>query len=326
MRMEKTRDESHLACDSSPQTGLRVASRGPTNAARHAFVLGTWRAPAAGVATIAALALDFEEWLEGWDRWTGSLGGRAEQRSVLVDGDPMCLFEDASAHGTPLLLLHSLDPLTSSVEMRRLFELFRHERPVVAVDLPGFGLSSRDTQAEVAPLLLSAVEAALEDTARRFRSSVHVVAARGSCHLAWAVAAADAERVSSLTLISPTPSAAVAPAPRSATARSPAPLSRLLSKVRESERKAIATDASLRSLDRARGYPLSMPAHLIHDGQALDPRWLGALGRLPAWEVTCMPAVSGHLHTTLACSMARAMRPFLADIDEASRSAARQPP
>ena len=61
--------------------------------------------------------------------------------------------------------------------------------------------SSRDAHAEAAPLLLSAVEAALEDTARRFRSNVHVVAARGSCHLAWAVAAADADRVSSLTLI-----------------------------------------------------------------------------------------------------------------------------
>jgi pimeloyl-ACP methyl ester carboxylesterase len=288
--------------------------------------MGTWRAPAAGVATIAALALDFEEWLEGWDRWTGSHGVRAEQRSVLVEGEPMCVFEDASAHGTPLLLLHSLDPLTSSVEMRRLFELFRHERPVVALDLPGFGLSSRDARAEAAPLLLSAVEAALEDTARRFRSNVHVVAARGSCHLAWAVAAADADRVSSLTLISPTPSAAPTPPPRVVPPRAPAPLSRLLAKVRDSERKVIAMDASLRSLDRARGYPLSMPAHLVHDGQALDPRWLGALGRLPAWEVTCMPAVSGHLHTSLACSMARAMRPFLAEIDEASRSPGRERP
>lgn len=320
MRMEKTRDELHLACDRTPRTRRRASSRTLQSGRRHDFVPGTYRAPLRSVATIAALALDFEEWLEGWDRWTLSRGEQAEQRSLLVDGQPMCAFEDGTARGAPMLLLHSLDPLTSSVEMRRLFDVFRHERPVVAPDLPGFGQSSRDSKAEAAPLLLSAVEAALEETARRYRSSVHVVAARGSCHLAWAVAAADSDRVRSLTLICPTASAARSPAPSVIPAPPPS-LSRLLSKVRDSERKAaVEIDASLRALDRARGYPLSVPVHLVHDGQGLDPRWLGALGRLPAWEVTCMPVVAGLLHCSLAVSMARAMRPFLAERDEASRA------
>jgi hypothetical protein len=87
-------------------------------------------------------------------------------------------------------------------------------------------------------------------------------------------------------------------------------------RVREAWRPAAAKlDVSLGALDRARAEPLSMPAHLVHDGTALDPRWLGALGRLPAWEVTCMPSVEGMLHYEFACSTARAMRPFLADQD-----------
>ena len=45
--------------------------------------------------------------------------------------------------GAPLVLLHSINAVPSAMEMRPLFEHFRDKRPVLAPDLPGFGISDR---------------------------------------------------------------------------------------------------------------------------------------------------------------------------------------
>ena len=47
------------------------------------------------------------------------------------------------SEGTPLVLLHSINAAPSAMEMRPLFEHYRDKRPVMAPDLPGFGLSDR---------------------------------------------------------------------------------------------------------------------------------------------------------------------------------------
>src|SRR5258706_15614577 len=45
--------------------------------------------------------------------------------------------------GTPMVLLHSINAAASAFEMRPLFEYYRNQRVVYAVDLPGFAFSDR---------------------------------------------------------------------------------------------------------------------------------------------------------------------------------------
>ena len=52
-------------------------------------------------------------------------------------------YHDDSGPGRPLLLLHSINAAPSAMEIRPLFERFSGQRPVIAPDLPGFGLSDR---------------------------------------------------------------------------------------------------------------------------------------------------------------------------------------
>lgn len=55
-------------------------------------------------------------------------------------------YEDRSARGRPLVLLHSVNAAASSYEVRPMFEHFRRRRPVFALDLPGFGFSGRSNR------------------------------------------------------------------------------------------------------------------------------------------------------------------------------------
>ena len=50
-------------------------------------------------------------------------------------------YADKSGTGRPLLLIHSVNAAASAYEMRPIFERFRGQRPVYALDLPGFGWS-----------------------------------------------------------------------------------------------------------------------------------------------------------------------------------------
>lgn len=53
-------------------------------------------------------------------------------------------YHDTHAEGRPLLLIHSVNAAASAYEVAPLFEYFRAQRPVYALDLPGFGFSHRD--------------------------------------------------------------------------------------------------------------------------------------------------------------------------------------
>ncbi|MCU0514492.1 MAG: alpha/beta hydrolase [Anaerolineae bacterium] len=55
-------------------------------------------------------------------------------------------YEDTAAAGRPLVLLHSINAAASVYEMRPLFEHYRAQRPVYALDLPGFGFSERSNR------------------------------------------------------------------------------------------------------------------------------------------------------------------------------------
>lgn len=52
-------------------------------------------------------------------------------------------YADRSGEGVPLVLLHSINAAPSAFEVKPIFERFRGERPVFALELPGFGFSDR---------------------------------------------------------------------------------------------------------------------------------------------------------------------------------------
>jgi pimeloyl-ACP methyl ester carboxylesterase len=65
------------------------------------------------------------------------------QRRRLPSGIEVAFYEDSGASGRPLVLLHSVNAAPSAMEVKPLFEAFRGQRPVYALDLPGFGQSQR---------------------------------------------------------------------------------------------------------------------------------------------------------------------------------------
>lgn len=59
------------------------------------------------------------------------------------EAGPLSYYADETVKGRPLVLVHSINAAASAYEMRPLFQHYRTERPVYALDLPGFGFSDR---------------------------------------------------------------------------------------------------------------------------------------------------------------------------------------
>jgi pimeloyl-ACP methyl ester carboxylesterase len=111
------------------------------------------------------------------------------------------VYIDRQSNGRPLLLLHSINAAASAYEMRPLFQHYRGQRPVAALDMPGFGFSIRANVAYTPPLFVKAVLAAL---AHLDAGPVDVIALSLSCEFAAEAARQQPDLVRSLTLISPT--------------------------------------------------------------------------------------------------------------------------
>ncbi len=61
----------------------------------------------------------------------------------------------------PLLLVHSVNAAASAAELAPLFTHYRQQRPVYALELPGFGFSERSVRAYTPRLMTDALHAAL---------------------------------------------------------------------------------------------------------------------------------------------------------------------
>lgn len=72
-------------------------------------------------------------------------------------------YVDDSGEGRPLVLIHSINAGASAYEMRPLFEYYRGERPVYALDLPGFGFSERSDRHYTPKLYAAAIRDFLKD-------------------------------------------------------------------------------------------------------------------------------------------------------------------
>ena len=124
---------------------------------------------------------------------------------VSASAGRLSYYQDARASGTPLVLIHSVNAAASAFEMKPLFERFGDERPVYALELPGFGFSERTKRDYTPALFAEAVLEFLEHMlSGRGGESADVVALSLSGEFAARAALRAPERFNSLTLISPT--------------------------------------------------------------------------------------------------------------------------
>jgi pimeloyl-ACP methyl ester carboxylesterase len=109
------------------------------------------------------------------------------------------------ASATPLVLLHSVNAAASAYEMKPLYEHYGRERPVYALDLPGFGFSERSDRPYSPRLMTDAIHALLAEI-RREHGAVQVDALAVSLSAEFLARAAveSPEAFSSLALVSPT--------------------------------------------------------------------------------------------------------------------------
>jgi pimeloyl-ACP methyl ester carboxylesterase len=118
-------------------------------------------------------------------------------------GGELAYYADTSAGGRPLLLLHSVNAAASSVEMKPLFERYRGTRPVYALDLPGFGFSSRADR----PYTIELYKQAIIDMIDKEISGEHpvdVIALSLSSEFTALATLESPHSIRSVTMISPT--------------------------------------------------------------------------------------------------------------------------
>jgi len=130
----------------------------------------------------------------------------AERRTLqTADAGMLSYYADASAPGRPLVLIHGVHAAASSYEMRSLFNELRGERPVYALDLPGFGFSQRGGTRYTPDTYVRAIEHLLRHVAdERQEDRADIVALSLSSEYVARVAADLPELVHSIVFISPT--------------------------------------------------------------------------------------------------------------------------
>jgi pimeloyl-ACP methyl ester carboxylesterase len=105
----------------------------------------------------------------------------------------------------PLLLIHSINAAASAAEVRPLFEHYRRDRVVLAMDLPGYGFSERGERMYTPRLMTDAIHAVLDLLAREYGSvPVDVLALSLSSEFAARAATEAPHRIAHLALVSPT--------------------------------------------------------------------------------------------------------------------------
>lgn len=108
---------------------------------------------------------------------------------------------DLSGKGVPLVLLHSINAAPSAFEMKPVFEQYRGQRPVYALELPGFGFSERADRVYNPLLYQQAVTEFLQEI---IAEPADLVALSLSCEFAALTAVHDPRLIRSLVMISPT--------------------------------------------------------------------------------------------------------------------------
>jgi pimeloyl-ACP methyl ester carboxylesterase len=111
----------------------------------------------------------------------------------------------AAEGAPPVLLVHSVNAAASAAEVRPVFDELGRERPVYALDLPGYGLSERRAQAYTLRQMTDAVTAAARWVqARHGGAPLHVIGVSLASEFVARSSVEQAGLYASLALVSPT--------------------------------------------------------------------------------------------------------------------------
>lgn len=120
----------------------------------------------------------------------------------------VCLYlPDApnAAGQTPLLLVHSVNASASAFEVAPLFTHYSHTRPAYAIDLPGYGLSSRSDRPYTIRVMTDALLAALAHIRGvHGGAAVDVLGVSLSCEYVARAAIEQPNAIRRIALVSPT--------------------------------------------------------------------------------------------------------------------------
>jgi len=147
----------------------------------------------------------------GWIVYSRKFISHEQQLDKAIDADQgeienddfgrMCFYSDTSNKGFPLVLLHSINATSSAFEMKPIFERFRGERPVYALDLPGFGFSDRSERLYDPQLYQRAISTFLSEVVGQ---PADVVTLSLSSEFLALAANEESQYIRSLVMISPT--------------------------------------------------------------------------------------------------------------------------
>lgn len=111
-------------------------------------------------------------------------------------------YVDRQGEGRPLVLIHSINAAASSFEMKPLFDHYRGQRPIYALDWPGYGFSERSGDRPYLPQLY--VETLIDLLVTQVGEPADVMAMSLGCEFVAHAAMQRPELFRSLTFISPT--------------------------------------------------------------------------------------------------------------------------
>jgi len=115
------------------------------------------------------------------------------------------LYASDAVAGVPMLLIHSVNAAANAYEVRPLYMHYRTQRPVYALDLPGFGFSERSPRTYTPRLMTDAILAAAGEISQRHGGvPVDALALSLSCAYLARAALERPDLFASLALISPT--------------------------------------------------------------------------------------------------------------------------
>jgi len=147
----------------------------------------------------------------GWIVYSRKFISHEQQLEKAIDADQkdfenedigrVSYYVDDSSKGTPLVLLHSINAASSAFEVKPIFERFRDERPVYALDLPGFGFSDRSERLYDPQLYQRTINTFLAEVVGK---PSDVIALSLSSEFAALAAVKDSQYIRSLVMISPT--------------------------------------------------------------------------------------------------------------------------
>jgi pimeloyl-ACP methyl ester carboxylesterase len=99
-----------------------------------------------GLATAAAVGIAYSRLVINHEVPLPKAINAEIREAELSEVGQMSAYVGEQSTGQPLVLIHSVNAAASALEMKPIFEMYRQNRPVYALDLPGYGFSDKQAR------------------------------------------------------------------------------------------------------------------------------------------------------------------------------------